>query len=196
VEKAVKKIKTAVIGVGKVTHLHAKALRNMADSEFAAVYSRDLSKAQMFAEQYGLKPYDDIQEMIHASQIDVVTICTPHPAHKDAALQAIQAGAHVLVEKPLAATLEDCDAMIEAAGKKKVLLGTISQRRYYEPALRVKRAGAMKLIITVIRGAENGERKAAAFWSIRRPINWICYSGIWDPSMSCSATGRISTIPM
>jgi UDP-N-acetyl-2-amino-2-deoxyglucuronate dehydrogenase len=136
----VKKIKTAVIGVGKVTHLHAKALRNMADSEFAAVYSRDLSKAQMFAEQYGLKPYDDIQEMIHASQIDVVTVCTPHPAHKDAALQAIQAGSHVLVEKPLAATLEDCDAMIDAAGKKKVLLGTISQRRYYEPALRVKRA--------------------------------------------------------
>lgn len=135
-----KKLRTAVVGVGKVTHLHAKALGNLKDTEFAAVYSRDISKAKIFADQYGLKPYSDIAEMIHGSNIDVVTICTPHPAHKDAVLKAIQAGSHVLVEKPLASTLEDCDAMIDAAKKREVLLGTISQRRFYEPALRVKRA--------------------------------------------------------
>jgi UDP-N-acetyl-2-amino-2-deoxyglucuronate dehydrogenase len=55
-------------------------------------------------------------------------------------LKAIAAGAHVLVEKPLASTLEDCDEMIEAARQKGVLLGTISQRRLYPPALRVKHA--------------------------------------------------------
>jgi UDP-N-acetyl-2-amino-2-deoxyglucuronate dehydrogenase len=135
-----KKIRTAVIGVGKVTHLHAKAFKNLKDAEFVAVYSRDISKAKMFAAHYGLTPYSDIEEMVHDSHIDVVTICTPHPAHKQVVLQAIQAGAHVLVEKPLASTLEDCDAMIEAAKKRDVLLGTISQRRFYEPVLRVKRA--------------------------------------------------------
>jgi len=135
-----KKLRTAVIGVGKVTHLHAKALKKIENTEFVAVYSRDIEKANVFADQYGLKPYDDIEELIHGSQIDVVTICTPHPAHKTAVLQAIHAGSHVLVEKPLASTLEDCDAMIEAAKKRDVLLGTICQRRFYEPVLRVKRA--------------------------------------------------------
>ena len=135
-----KKLRTAVVGVGKVTHLHAKALRDLRGTEFVAVCSRDILKAKIFADQYGLKPYSDIGEMIHGSDIDVVTICTPHPAHRDVVLQAIQAGSHVLVEKPLASTLQDCDAMIEAAKKRGVLLGTISQRRFYEPALRVKGA--------------------------------------------------------
>lgn len=135
-----KKLKTAVVGVGKVTHLHAKALKNLKDTEFVAVYSRDIVKAKIFADQYGLKPYSDIEEMINGSNIDVATICTPHPAHKDVVLKVIQAGSHVLVEKPLASTLEDCDAMIDAARKRAVLLGTISQRRFYEPVLRVKRA--------------------------------------------------------
>jgi len=135
-----KKLKTAVIGVGKVTHLHAKAFKNLERTEFVAVYSRDISKAKNFADQYDLKPYSDIEEMIHDSKIDFVTICTPHPAHKNGVLQAINAGSHVLVEKPLASTLEDCDTMIEAAKKKNVLLGTIYQRRFYEPVLRVKRA--------------------------------------------------------
>ena len=135
-----KKLRTAVVGVGKVTHLHAKALKNLKDTEFVAVYSRDISKAKIFADRYGLKPYSDIEEMINGSKIDVATICTPHPAHKDGVLKVIQAGSHVLVEKPLASTLEDCDAMIDAAKKREVLLGTISQRRFYEPVLRVKRA--------------------------------------------------------
>ena len=135
-----KKLRTAVVGVGKVTHLHARALKNLKDTEFVAVYSRDISKAKMFADQYGLEPYCDIEEMIHGSSIDFVTICTPHPAHRDTVLKAIHAGSHVLVEKPLASTLEDCDAMIEAAKQRDVLLGTISQRRFYEPVLRVKRA--------------------------------------------------------
>ena len=135
-----KKLKTAVVGVGKVTHLHAKALKNLKDTEFVAVYSRDIVKAKEFAGQYGLKPYSDIEEMISGSNIDVATICTPHPAHKEVVLKVIQAGSHVLVEKPLASTLEDCDAMIDAAKKRDVLLGTISQRRFYEPVLRVKRA--------------------------------------------------------
>jgi UDP-N-acetyl-2-amino-2-deoxyglucuronate dehydrogenase len=135
-----KKLKTAVIGVGKVTQLHAKALKTLGNTEFVAVYSRDISKAKLFADQYDLKPYSDIEEMIQSSKIDVVTICTPHPAHKDVVMQAINAGSHVLVEKPLASSLEDCDTMIEAAKKRNILLGTISQRRFYEPVLRVKRA--------------------------------------------------------
>lgn len=135
-----KKLKVGVIGVGKVTHLHARALMKLENAEFVGVCSRSPSKAKSFADQYGLSPYDDIREMIHRQKIDMVTVCTPHPAHKAPVLQAIAAGAHVLVEKPLASTLEDCDAMMDAARKNGVLLGTISQRRFYPPAMRVKKA--------------------------------------------------------
>jgi predicted dehydrogenase len=138
--KIMEKIRTAIIGVGKVSHLHAKALMNQKHGEFTAVYSRDILKAKDFASQYNVKAYSDIEEMIRDSKIDLVTICTPHPVHKDSVLKAINAGAHVLVEKPLASTLEDCDEMIAAAKEKNVLIGAISQRRFYEPVQKIRRA--------------------------------------------------------
>src|SRR4030043_1868816 len=109
-----KKIRTAVIGIGKVTPGHAEALKNLKQSDFVAVYSRDMEKAKKFAIEYHVKAYDDIHKMIVDSNVEMVSICTPHPAHKEPALIAINAGAHVLVEKPLASSLKDCDEMIDA----------------------------------------------------------------------------------
>ncbi|MFO0969441.1 MAG: Gfo/Idh/MocA family oxidoreductase [Gemmataceae bacterium] len=72
--------------------------------------------------------------------MEAVVIGTPHPLHAAPAIRAAEAGIHVLVEKPMAATLEDCDAMIGAAKQAGVLLGVISQRRFYEPVARMKQA--------------------------------------------------------
>lgn len=133
-------IKTGIIGCGKVAHLHAQALMNLSDSEFRAVFSRTLSKANVFGKQYGSKGYDDITSMVKEEKLDLVIICTPHPNHLNPTKEAIEAGAHVLVEKPLASSLEDCDAMIKAAKSHEKKLGVISQRRFYEPVMRVKKA--------------------------------------------------------
>lgn len=135
-----KRIKTAVIGCGKVAHYHARALQTIPESEFVAVYGRDLQKAKIFAGTYQVNAYDDIGQMIVSEGIGAVIVCTPHPAHAEPAIAASRAGAHVLVEKPLAATLEDCDAMIQAAKTTGVLLGGICQRRFYAPSLRLKKA--------------------------------------------------------
>ena len=78
--------------------------------------------------------------MIESAGVEMVIICTPHPAHRDAAVIAAQAGAHVLVEKPLASSLQDCDDMLAAAKKASVKLGTVCQRRFYSPVQRVRRA--------------------------------------------------------
>ncbi len=132
--------RTGIVGCGKVAHLHAKALQNLEYSDFSAVFSRTLSKAKEFAVQYGVKAYDNITEMVSQENLDLVIICTPHPNHLDPSIEAMKAGAHVIVEKPLASSLSDCDAMIKASkihGKK---LGVISQRRFYEPVQRVKKA--------------------------------------------------------
>lgn len=132
--------KTGIIGCGKVAHLHAKALLGASQSHFAAVYSRTLSKAQEFGSLYGAKGYDSITDMVQKEKLDLVMVCTPHPNHKDPTLEALAAGAHVIVEKPLASNLADCDAMITAAKKHGKKLGVISQRRFYEPVQRLRKA--------------------------------------------------------
>ena len=67
--------------------------------------------------------------MLREAKPEAVIIGTPHPLHAEAAIQAAEAGVHVLVEKPLAASLADCDAMLAAARKSGITLGCISQRR-------------------------------------------------------------------
>ncbi len=134
------KIKTAIIGAGKVAHLHAAALQKAPASEFVAVWNRTWVRALKFAAQYGVKAWRDIEEMIVAGGVQAVVIGTTHPAHAGPAIAALNAGAHVLVEKPLASSLQDCDAMIDAAEKNGKKLGVISQRRLYPPVQRIRKA--------------------------------------------------------
>jgi len=133
-------IRTALIGYGKVAHLHASALKKSSLAELVAVQGRNQEKANAFAEQYQIKAYIDLEQMIRQEKIQAVIVCTPHPAHADSAVVAAEMGVHVLVEKPLATTLEDCDDMIAAAKSTGVKVGVISQRRFYECALRVREA--------------------------------------------------------
>ncbi|MBE9517136.1 MAG: Gfo/Idh/MocA family oxidoreductase, partial [Bacteroidetes bacterium] len=110
-------LKTALVGVGKVTDMHARALVNLKESLFTAVCGRNREKTENYAARYGIRAYTDVAEMVAKEQIDVVIICTPHPNHREPTIAALEAGANVLIEKPLASSLEDCDAMIEASDK-------------------------------------------------------------------------------
>ena len=132
--------KLAIIGCGKVAHLHVQAIRNLSHATLVAVWSRTTESAEKFAAMYGVKAYGDIRTMIHENDIDLVVICNPHPFHRDVAVEAARAGAHVLVEKPLASTLEDCDAIINECRRAGVRLGVISQRRWYAPVQRIRKA--------------------------------------------------------
>ncbi|MDR2113241.1 MAG: Gfo/Idh/MocA family oxidoreductase, partial [Candidatus Accumulibacter sp.] len=119
------KIKVGIIGCGKVSDLHATALKNAPEALFTAVCSRSPDKASRYAERYGVKGFCDIGEMIAEGGVEAVIVCTPHPAHRDAAVAAAAAGAHVLVEKPLASSLQDCDDMLAAAKNAGVKLGLV-----------------------------------------------------------------------
>jgi UDP-N-acetyl-2-amino-2-deoxyglucuronate dehydrogenase len=133
-------IQSAIVGYGKVAHLHAKALQNSSLAKLVAVCGRNPDKMSHFANQYGIKAYSSLEQMIQAEAIQVIIICTPHPAHAEAAMIAAQLGVHILVEKPMAVSLADCDAMIAAAEKASVKLGVISQRRFYRAARKVQEA--------------------------------------------------------
>ena len=132
--------RSGIIGCGKVAHLHAKALQNLDKTEFVAVWSRTPSSAEHFAGEYEVKAYSDISTMVKNEQLDLVIVCNPHPFHKDPTNEALKAGANVLVEKPLASSLEDCDSMIKTASRYQRKLGVVSQRRWYAPVMRVKEA--------------------------------------------------------
>lgn len=130
----------AILGCGKVAHLHAKAVQNLPNARLAGVWSRTKKTAMDFAAQYNVPFYAKIEDLVRNEKIDLVIVCTPHPFHLNPTLEAANAGAHVLVEKPLASTLDDCDKMIAACQHTGVKLGVISQRRWYRPVKRVKDA--------------------------------------------------------
>src|SRR5437762_8469120 len=73
-------------------------------------------------------------------EVDAVIIGTPHPMHAEPAIRALEAGVHVLVEKPMAASLADSDAMLAASQKSGATLGVISQRRFLPPVQRMRKA--------------------------------------------------------
>jgi predicted dehydrogenase len=134
------KIRTAVIGGGKVGHTHAQQLQTLPESDFVAVCGRDPRRVGLFAERYGVQAFTDVREMIAHARVQAVVVCTPHPTHAVVAVPALEMGVHVLIEKPFAASLHDCDAMLAAATTSGAKLGVISQRRWYQPVQRVKAA--------------------------------------------------------
>lgn len=130
----------SIAGCSKVAHLHAKAILSIPNARLAGVWSRTTKKANDFANAYNTKSYSGIAEMIEENSTDLVVVCTAHPFHLQPAIEAAKAGANVLIEKPLASSLQDCDDIISACKNHNVKLGVISQRRWYEPVLRVKKA--------------------------------------------------------
>jgi UDP-N-acetyl-2-amino-2-deoxyglucuronate dehydrogenase len=134
------RLRTALVGCGKVGQIHAQALASLPESEFVAACDVDLVRATSFAARFGVKPYSDVPRMLDECGVQAVCIATPHPLHAEPAIEAARAGVHVLVEKPLAASLSDCDAMLAAARASGTKLGVISQRRWYEPVHRMKAA--------------------------------------------------------
>jgi len=130
----------SIAGCGKVAHLHAKAIQNIPNARLAGVWSRTPKTAEDFASVFYTRAYSDISQMVTENNVDLVIVCTPHPFHKQPAVEAAKSGANVLVEKPLASDLHDCDDMIKTCKESHVRLGVISQRRWYEPVKRVKDA--------------------------------------------------------
>ena len=135
-----RKLRTAIVGCGKVGHLHAAALKQLPESDFVAACGRSPEKADPFAEKYGVAAFTDVAEMIAKAKVEAICLCTPHPQHAAPAIAAARLGVHLLVEKPLASSLADCDAMLAAAKENKIVISTVCQRRFYPPCQRIHQA--------------------------------------------------------
>lgn len=134
------RLRTGIIGCGKVGDFHSKAYANLPASNFVAVCDANLDRAKAFASRYGVRAYTDVHTMCTEEKLDVVSVCTPHPLHAAPTIAAADCGCNVLVEKPLSSSLADCDAMIEAGRRNHVMIGTMVQRRFYRPCMRIRKA--------------------------------------------------------
>ncbi|MDR0452597.1 MAG: Gfo/Idh/MocA family oxidoreductase [Treponema sp.] len=137
-----KPIGIAIIGSGAIAQVHAAAYTEFpALCEIRAVCDLYIDKAQGLIDRNGLKDAKackDLDEALAAKDIDAVSICLPPGAHAETAIKSLNAGKHVLVEKPMAPSLAECDAMIEAAEKNGKILSPVAQNRYKTPNARVK----------------------------------------------------------
>ena len=129
-----------VIGCGMIANFHAKAIADLENGRLAACFDMFPQSADKFANANSCKAYHDLSEMLADPDVQVVTICTPSGAHMEPAVQAAEAGKHVIVEKPLEITLDRCDRIIQACESNGVTLGTIFPSRFHRSSQLLKQA--------------------------------------------------------
>lgn len=130
-------LRFAIIGCGRIAQRHAEHISNKA--QLAAVCDIVPEKADALAQQYHTKAYYSITDLLNnRNEFDVLTVCTPNGLHAEHSILALNAGVHVLCEKPMALTVADCGRMIQAAEKNNRRLFAIKQNRYNPPVAAVK----------------------------------------------------------
>jgi UDP-N-acetylglucosamine 3-dehydrogenase len=126
-------LKVGVIGAGAMGKNHIRIYSEMPDVELAGISDIDKDLVESLAQQYDTKAYTDYKEML-ASGLDAVSIVVPTKMHRQVAIDAIEAGAHILVEKPIADTVENANAIIDKAKEndRLVMVGHIER---FNPAV-------------------------------------------------------------
>ncbi len=126
----------AIVGCGKIGSRHATHINRLAN--LIAVCDIDVDKAKATAQQYVCSYYSSLQELLLHHQPDVVAVCTPNGLHATHTIAALQAGCHVVCEKPMAISSHDCRQMIEASEKANRILFIVKQNRFNDAVVQVK----------------------------------------------------------
>ncbi|TLF44619.1 Gfo/Idh/MocA family protein [Maribacter aurantiacus] len=116
-------VRWGIVGAGKIAHSFSKDLALVSGGKLTAVGSRSLERAKKFAEEYGAPHvFGSYDALFESDTVDVIYIATPHTYHAEVAISAMEAGKHVLCEKPMGVNKSEVERMIEAAKKNKVFL--------------------------------------------------------------------------
>jgi predicted dehydrogenase len=129
-------VRLAIVGAGHMGARHAACIHVVPEARLTTVYSRNLEHASLFAAGFEAKVSASMEDLMGRSDVDAVIVATPTARHAEPALMAIQAGKHVIVEKPLARTMGEAEMLVRAAEQAGVLLLTGHVARFY-PAFRL-----------------------------------------------------------
>lgn len=132
-------MKISLVGCGGISSAHIDAIQNSQDAQLISVADIELERAKKVAEETGAVPYASLDAMLDAEKPDVLHICTPHYLHTSMALDALDRGIHVLIEKPCAVNLQELEALRTAQKKTGLKVGTCFQNRYNPSALHLQK---------------------------------------------------------
>ena len=131
-------IRVGVIGCGSISGTHFHALKDLDDAKLTAVCDIDKEKLEKAEREQNAQGFLDWQEMIARPDVDAVHVCVPHYLHAEISIAALKAGKHVLCEKPMGVSLEEAQAMEQAARETGKTLTVCFQNRYNGASQRMK----------------------------------------------------------
>lgn len=168
------KIGVGIIGAGGIASAHAKAIQQLEDAVLIGVVDTDEDRAQAFARRHQVPVWTtEAEDLLHRDDIQAIHLCVPHYLHAPFANDALRAGKHVLVEKPLAISLEEADQMLATAQKAHRQLGVVFQLRFEPDVRRAHQVIASKAI-----GKPFYAEASCLWW--RRPVYYeVSWRGKW-----------------
>ena len=129
-----------IVGLGMIADFHAKAIAATQAGEVVAGCSRDQAKAEQFAGTHGGSGYTDYAQFLRHPGLEIVSICTPSGTHMEPALEAIEAGKHLIIEKPLEISKARYERILEAADRQGVTVAGVFQSRFFDVSRKIKQA--------------------------------------------------------
>jgi predicted dehydrogenase len=173
----VKPIRTAIFGTGFMGRVHLEAIRRLESVEVAAIAGRNAEAAQRLGAGFSISAVSDYRDVLRDPAIDAVHICTPNAQHFSMADAALQAGKHVLCEKPLATTVEEGEELVSLAARKEVRNCVCHNLRFYpmvQQMRRMREAGDLGEIL-VLQGTYFQD--------------WLLYDTDWNWRVDANAGG-------
>jgi len=177
-----RKIKTAVLGTGFMGRVHTEGIRRLGNVEIAAIAGSNDEKAKKFAAEVGVeRSTGDYKTLLKDPEIEAVHVCTPNALHFPIAKAALEAGKHVLCEKPLAMSAAEAEEMVKLARAKNLANCTFHNLRYYpmvQHLRRMREAGELGEIL-VVQGTYSQD--------------WLLYDTDWNWRIDSNANERSRT---
>ncbi len=170
-------LRIAIVGTGGIAHEHMKSYLTLKDRcRVAALVDIIPGKARRFMEEFSLScdTYENHEEILSRQDIDLVDVCTPPYCHAQISINALRSGKNVVCEKPMAASLAECDAMLRARDESGKLLSIIAQNRFRKP-IRDLKALLDSGIAGKVRHAE-----IDSFWWRDRCYYDLWWRGTWE----------------
>src|SRR5580765_3996278 len=172
-----KSIKTAIFGTGFMGRVHLEAVRRVEAVQAAAIAGRNETAARKLGDAFSIPSVNDYREVLRDPAVDAVHICTPNAQHLSMAKDALQAGKHVICEKPLTTTAAEAEELVELAAKKGVRNCTCHNLRYYpmvQQMRRMREAGDLGDIL-ILQGTYSQD--------------WLLYDTDWNWRVETKAGG-------
>ena len=132
-------LKMAVIGVGSMGRNHARVLMDIPDVQMVGIADKSLNNAHIVADKYRIPVYEDHNQLFEECSPSAVIIAVPTTHHREIAIDAIKRGIHVLIEKPIASTIEEAEDIIQTADQHHVIIAVGHIERFNPAVIELKR---------------------------------------------------------